>query len=90
MGAGGGTGPNFKEFAGSWKYFNEDETGLEKIPASHSVGYDDGSICTCFHAGFLLGLFFDTEDGGNIFTEILVDFQQTMLHYIPGERTFQN
>jgi hypothetical protein len=22
---------------------------------------------TCFHAGFLLGLFFDPEDGGDIF-----------------------
>jgi hypothetical protein len=24
-------------------------------------------LATCFHAGFLLGLFFDLEDGGNIF-----------------------
>jgi hypothetical protein len=24
-------------------------------------------LATCFHAGFLLGLFFDPEDGGNIF-----------------------
>jgi hypothetical protein len=25
------------------------------------------STFTCFHAGFLLGLFFDPEDGGDIF-----------------------
>jgi hypothetical protein len=24
-------------------------------------------FATCFHAGFLLGLFFDVEDGGNMF-----------------------
>jgi hypothetical protein len=24
-------------------------------------------IPTCFHAGFLLGLFFDPEDGGDMF-----------------------
>jgi hypothetical protein len=24
-------------------------------------------LATCFHAGFLLGLFFDPEDGGDIF-----------------------
>jgi hypothetical protein len=24
-------------------------------------------LATCFHAGFLLGLFFDHEDGGDMF-----------------------
>jgi hypothetical protein len=24
-------------------------------------------LATCFHAGFLLGLFFDPEDGGDMF-----------------------
>jgi hypothetical protein len=24
-------------------------------------------LATCFHAGFLLGLFFESEDGGDVF-----------------------
>jgi hypothetical protein len=27
----------------------------------------DIKLATCFHAGFLLGLFFDPEDGGDMF-----------------------
>jgi hypothetical protein len=26
-------------------------------------------IAICFHAGFLLGLFFDSEDGGDMFLQ---------------------
>jgi hypothetical protein len=28
-----------------------------------------GLLATCFHAGFLLGLFFDPEDGNDIFLQ---------------------
>jgi hypothetical protein len=36
-----------------------------------------------FHSGFMLGLFFDPEDGG----DLLADFPQTTQHYITEGRT---
>jgi hypothetical protein len=29
--------------------------------------YEQALLATCFHPGFLLGLFFDLEDGGDMF-----------------------
>jgi hypothetical protein len=31
------------------------------------MGPIQDTLATCFHAGFLLGLFFDREDGGDMF-----------------------
>jgi hypothetical protein len=36
----------------------------------------------------LLGLFYDPEDGGEMFSEMPVDFQRTALRYIPEEKNF--
>jgi hypothetical protein len=44
---------------------------------------------TYFHAGFLLGLFFDSEVGGEIFLRIVVNFQLTTQIYIAESRTLQ-
>jgi hypothetical protein len=41
-----------------------------------------------FHAGFLLVLFFDHEDGGDM-SETSGDFQPTTRSYIPEGRTLQ-
>jgi hypothetical protein len=46
-------------------------------------------IATCFHARFLLGLFFDPENGGAISVEKSFEFQCTTRHYIPEDRTLQ-
>jgi hypothetical protein len=39
------------------------------------------------HTGFLLGLFFEPEDGGDMFLKILVDFEWTARCHIPEYRT---
>jgi hypothetical protein len=47
-------------------------------------------LVTCFHADFLPGLFFDPEDGGDMFLQTLVHFQLTTWHYIPEGRTLRD
>jgi hypothetical protein len=40
-------------------------------------------------AGFLLGLFFNPEDGGDTFLQMSVDSLHTTQHYIPDDRTLK-
>jgi hypothetical protein len=46
-------------------------------------------LATCFHFGFQLSLFFDPEDGGDMFLR-KVGLQRTTPHYIPEDRTLHN
>jgi hypothetical protein len=43
----------------------------------------------CFHAGFLFGLFFDPEDGGDMLLQNVVYFQWTILCYIQKTEFFK-
>jgi hypothetical protein len=42
------------------------------------------------HVGLLLGVFFNPEDGDDVFPKMLVDFERGTVHYIPEDRTLQN
>jgi hypothetical protein len=58
------------------------------VPIAHMVRVKAGDKQS-FHAGFLLGLFFDLEDGATCSSETSVDFQQTTRRYIPEDGTLQ-
>jgi hypothetical protein len=47
-------------------------------------------LATCFQDGFMLSLFFDSEDGDNMFLWNVGRFQQTIWRYIPEDSTLHN
>jgi hypothetical protein len=48
-------------------------------------------VANLLHAGFLPGLFFDPEGGGDICSsEMSADLQRDTKHYIPEDRTLHN
>jgi hypothetical protein len=49
-----------------------------------------GSACYLLHAGFLFGLLFDSEDGGDMSLRNVVWLQQTTQRYLPEDRTVHN
>jgi hypothetical protein len=58
------------------------ETYLLYIQGSRMSHAKNSKVCYLLHAGFLLGLFFDPEDGSDIF------LQRTTRRYIPDDRIF--
>jgi hypothetical protein len=48
------------------------------------------SACYLLHDGFLLGLFFSSEDGSDMFLRNIKRLQQTTWHYIPEDRTLHD
>jgi hypothetical protein len=73
----------FSHFAYSWALKSEETC---RISDSHSGGC---AASYWLHAGFLLGLFFDPEDGGICSSGTSVDFHCTTRHYIPEDRTLR-
>jgi hypothetical protein len=56
----------------------------------HCPSWSRSHTCYPIHPYFLLGLFFDHEDGGDMSSETSVDFQWTTPRYIPEKRTLHD
>jgi hypothetical protein len=61
-----------------------------KQETSLKVGGKVALFETSFHAGFLFGLFFDPEDGGNMILETSVDFQRSTRFHILVDSSLHN
>jgi hypothetical protein len=59
-------------------------------PSKKPVWKQVASTAHYFHAGFLLSLFINPEDGGNLFSETSIHFQWTTWCYIPEDSTLHN
>jgi hypothetical protein len=53
------------------------------------AGGEMALLAACIHAGFFLGLFFNHEDGGDLFPRNVVEFQRTTRRYIPEDTTLR-
>jgi hypothetical protein len=50
-----------------WRIISPPSSGSKNKPSKKPVWKQVVLLATSFHAGFLLGLFFDPEDGGDMF-----------------------
>jgi hypothetical protein len=59
------------------------------FPYNPKLRLADFSACYLLHDDFLLGLFFDPEDVGDVFFQNVFEFQRTTWLYTPEDGTLQ-
>jgi hypothetical protein len=72
-------------FRGTYRLHPQDR----RISRANNKHKKRWQAAACFHAGFLLGLFLDPEDWGDMFRWNVSYFQRTTRYYIPDDSTLQ-
>jgi hypothetical protein len=69
---------------------NSPTSSVSQAKHQHEAGSKQVFACCLLHVGHLFALLFDTEDGGDVFLRMSVDFHRATLRYNSADKTLHS